>query len=78
MRLISLDDVGQVMPAGYWEPLKRTDSSVYTAMVIQAPNGRKLAITFPTFSPHRKVKDISNKQRQVIRMFMKETRNGGS
>jgi len=70
MRQISLDDVGQVMPDSYWG-LFGGKSPVYPAMVIQAPSGRKLAITFPVDS---KRSGISGRHRRAIHFFMKETR----
>jgi len=68
MRKITLDDCGQVMPLDYWDFL---GDQVWAIMVIKAPSGQHLAITFPesNFGVDRP-KDITPNQRRAIREFM--------
>ena len=77
MRQISLDDCGQVMPPEYFSDCRGgRGEQVYTVMVIKAPSGQHLAVTFPMKNLNSdKSKDVKPRnilrQRRAIQWFMK-------
>jgi len=75
MRQITLDDVGQELPESYHVSIfyrnhLRYTSNVYPAMVIKAPNGQHLAVTYRV----GKLARLTMRQKKGIQMFMRRNR----